>query len=146
MDVLEFRNIYWNYYIQLENDFFSYSPYCEIDQCNDNAFSVKYLQLLLSVCGEIDSICKTFCKVLDDNFDPAKAGIDDYISILREKYPTLQRKELKFWAINTGKYSLGSLSPMITLQVGGRITTPSNITATRNETEKQTTSTQTKKT
>lgn len=95
VDVLEFRNLYWNYYIQLENDFFSYSPYCEIDQCNDNAFSVKYLQLLLSVCGEIDSICKTFCKALDNDFDPDTAGIDNYISILREEYPTFATEKVK---------------------------------------------------
>lgn len=95
MDVLEFRNLYWNYYIQLENDFFSYSPYCEIDQCNDNAFSVKYLQLLLSVCGEIDSICKTFCKVLDNDFDPDTAGIDNYISILRKEYPTFATETVR---------------------------------------------------
>lgn len=95
MDVLEFRNLYWNYYIQLENDFFSYSPYCEIDSCNDNAFSVKYLQLLLSVCGEIDSICKTFCKVLDNDFDPDTAGIDNYILILRKEYPTFATEPVR---------------------------------------------------
>lgn len=95
MDVLEFRNLYWNYYIQLENDFFSYSPYCEIDPCNDNAFSVKYLQLLLSICGEIDSICKTFCEVLDNDFDPDTAGIDNYISILRKEYPTFATEKVK---------------------------------------------------
>lgn len=88
MDVLEFRNLYWNYYLQLENDFFSYSPYCEIDTANDNAFSVKYLQLLLSVCGEIDSICKTFCKKLDENLDLNTAGILEYTPILCMNYPT----------------------------------------------------------
>ena len=95
VDALEFRNLYWNYYIQLENDFFSYSPYCEIDSCNDNAFSVKYLQLLLSVCGEIDSICKTFCKVLDNDFDPDTAGIDNYILILRKEYPTFATETVR---------------------------------------------------
>ena len=95
MDVLEFRNLYWNYYTQLENDFFSYSPYCEIDPCNDNAFSVKYLQLLLSVCSEIDSICKTFCKVLENDFDPDTAGIDNYLSILRKEYPTFAAEKIK---------------------------------------------------
>ena len=94
-DALEFRNLYWNYYTQLENDFFSYSPYCEIDSCNDNAFSVKYLQLLLSVCGEIDSICKTFCKVLENDFDPDTAGIDNYISILCKEYPTFATEKVK---------------------------------------------------
>lgn len=69
MDKLTFRNTYWNYYKQLESDFFSYSPYCEIDECNDNAFSVRYLQLYLSICGEIDTICKRFCKLLDDNLE-----------------------------------------------------------------------------
>lgn len=88
MDVLEFRKIYWNYYLQLENDFFSYIPYCELDTANDNAFSVKYLQLLLSVCGEIDSICKTFCKTLDESLDLDKAGMLEYIPILSQNYPT----------------------------------------------------------
>ena len=88
MDVLEFRKLYWNYYLQLESDFFSYSPYCEIDTANDKAFSIKYLQLLLSVCGEIDSICKTFCKTLDDNLDPDKAGMREYIPILLQNYST----------------------------------------------------------
>lgn len=88
MDVLEFRKIYWNYYLQLENDFFSYIPYCELDTANDNAFSVKYLQLLLSICGEIDSICKTFCKTMDESLDLDKAGMLDYIPILCQYYPT----------------------------------------------------------
>lgn len=95
MDVLEFRNTYWNYYLQLENDFFSYSPYCEIDPCNDNAFSVKYLQLILSVCSEIDSICKTLCKILDENLNLDTAGMYDYMPILNKNYPTLATEKVK---------------------------------------------------
>lgn len=88
MDILTFRNTYWNYYIQMENDFFSFSPYCEIDQYNDKAFSVKYLQLLLSICGEIDTIGKTFCKTLDNSLNLDSCGITDYISILNQQYST----------------------------------------------------------
>lgn len=95
LDILEFRNTYWNYYLQLENDFFSYSPYCEIDTVNDKAFSVKYLQLLLSLCGEIDSICKTFCKLLDETLDLKKAGINDYIPILCSCYPTFSNETVE---------------------------------------------------
>ena len=90
VDVLEFKNLYWNYYLQLENNFFSYSPYCEIDTANNKAFSVKYLQLILSVSGEIDSICKTFCKKLDENLDLNTAGICEYIPILQTNYPTFE--------------------------------------------------------
>ena len=60
MEYIPFRNTYWNYYTQIERDFFSYAPYCEVDEQNTNAFSTRYLQLLLSICGEIDSIFKTF--------------------------------------------------------------------------------------
>lgn len=95
MDILDFRNIYWNYYIQMENDFFSYSPYCEIDKLNEKAFSIKYLQLLLSICGEIDSICKTFCKVLDGSLDEDHAGISDYMSILAKYYPTFANETVQ---------------------------------------------------
>ena len=95
MDVLEFRNTYWNYYLQLENDFFSYCPYCEIDEVNDKAFSVKYLQLLLSVCGEIDSVCKTFCKRLDETLNLEEAGIKDYIPILCQSYPTFANETVQ---------------------------------------------------
>lgn len=95
LDVLEFRNTYWNYYVQLENDFFSYSPYCEIDPCNDNAFSVKYLQLILSVCSEIDSICKTLCKILDENLDLDTAGMYDYMPILNKNYPTFATEKVE---------------------------------------------------
>lgn len=92
MDILTFRHTYWNYYVQMESDFFSYSPYCEIDHCNDNAFSVKYLQLLLSICGEIDTICKRICKQLDNSLDINSCGIDDYIPIFNQNYPTFSKE------------------------------------------------------
>lgn len=95
MDKLTFRNTYWNYYKQLESDFFSYSPYCEIDECNENAFSVRYLQLYLSICGEIDTICKRFCKLLDDNLELDRCGINSYISILNQEYPTIAQEKVE---------------------------------------------------
>lgn len=113
MDVLEFRNIYWNYYLQLENDFFSCSPYCEIDTVNDKAFSVKYLQLLLSTCGEIDSICKTFCKLLDDTLDLKEAGMKDYIPILCRCYPTFANETVEICG-----YKYRELQPWKSIALG----------------------------
>ena len=97
MDKLTFQNTYWNYYKQLESDFFSYSPYCEIDECNEDAFSVRYLQLYLSICGEIDSICKRFCKLLDDNLELDRCGINNYISILNREYPTIAQEKVELF-------------------------------------------------
>lgn len=113
MDVLEFRNIYWNYYLQLENDFFSCNPYCEIDTVNDKAFSVKYLQLLLSICGEIDSICKTFCKLLDDTLNLKEAGMTDYIPILCRCYPTFANETVEICG-----YKYRKLQPWKSIALG----------------------------
>lgn len=114
MDVLTFKNTYWNYYVQLENDFFSCTPFCEIDECNDNAFSVKYLQSILSICGEIDTICKRLCSSLDSTFKINKCGIRDYIPILNSNYYSFSQeivciknynyREIQPWkSIETGK-------------------------------------------
>lgn len=92
MDVLDFKNTYWNYYIQIEKDFFETVPYCDIDESNNNSFSVKYLQLHLTICSEIDTICKSLCKVLDNNLDMSKCGISDYIEILKSSYATFSEE------------------------------------------------------
>lgn len=113
MEILTFRQTYWNYYMQLESDFFSYCPYCEIDHCNDNAFSVKYLQLLLSVCGEIDTICKRLCKQLDENLDEESCGIDDYIAILNRSYHTFSQE-----TVSVRNYEYGEIKPWNSIKYG----------------------------
>ncbi|MBD5153524.1 MAG: hypothetical protein HDT15_00195 [Oscillibacter sp.] len=99
MDHLSFRSMYWNYFEQLEDDFFSCTPYCEIDVDNDRSYSIKYLQLLLSICSEIDTICKVFCKEIDEKFDVNTCGIKEYMDILPKKYPTFSEEEISLKGI-----------------------------------------------
>ena len=89
MDINKFIEIYWNYYSQLENDFFALEPFCAIDKINDKTFSTKYLQLILSCCGEIDTICKKMCRVFSPAIDIDSTGIDDYKSVLMEHCPQI---------------------------------------------------------
>lgn len=95
MDIKKFIEIYWNYYNQLEADFFSLESFCAIDEVNDNAFSTKYLQLVLSICGEIDTICKRMCNCLDPNMDMNTCGINEYKSILMEHYPQIAAERVR---------------------------------------------------
>lgn len=88
MEFIDFKNVYWNYYLQIEEDFLETTPYCTVDECNDNTFSIKYLQLHLTICSEIDTICKTFCKELDSSLDLNSCGIMDYLSIFNRYYPS----------------------------------------------------------
>ena len=92
MDVPKFRETYWNYYLQLESDFFSLEPFCTIDIENNEAFSVKYLQCLLAICGELDTILKKFCKKLDSSLDINHCSIVDYKRILMNKYPKISKE------------------------------------------------------
>ena len=101
MNLIDFVNKYWNYYMQLENDFFSFEAYCSIDNDNDDSFSTRYLQLFLSICGEIDTICKTFCKKLDNSLNTNNCRITDYIKILNANYTTFAEEKIK---LNNYKY------------------------------------------
>lgn len=101
MEIIDFKNTYWNYYKQLESDLFETVPYCTIDKVNNDAFSMKYLQLHLSICSEIDTISKTFCKLLDSTVDTSLCGITDYIKIFNVVYPTFFQEKL---TINGYKY------------------------------------------
>ena len=92
MDVLDFKNTYWNYYIQIEKDFFDTAPYCNIAESNNNSFSVKYLQLHLSICSEIDTICKSLCKRIKSSLNLSECGISDYIKILSSSYGTFSKE------------------------------------------------------
>ena len=89
MDINRFIELYWNYYLQLENEFFATEPFCAIDKINDNAYSTKYLQLILSVCGEIDTICKQLCKSFSPDFNIDQVGINDYRDILMQHRPRI---------------------------------------------------------
>lgn len=99
MDSSTFWNMYWNYYRQLENDFFLCVPYCEIDVDNDKAYSIKYLQLLLSICSEIDTICKVFCKEINGKIDIDNCGIQEYMDVLPKRYPTFAKEEVSFMGV-----------------------------------------------
>lgn len=94
MNINKFQEIYWNYYLQLENEFFSLETFCAIDKENNNSYSTKYLQLMLSICGEIDTICKRLCKCIDETLDIDTTGINDYRKILTEAYPKLYNEKV----------------------------------------------------
>lgn len=91
MDKESFKKLYWNYYLELEKDTFQCHRYCEIDELNDNSYSIKYLQLLLHICSEIDVLSKKVCSIVDNNhyFKSEKATINDYKKIFKKYLPTL---------------------------------------------------------
>ena len=54
----KFLNQYWKYYLTLEQNFIELEKIIPIDSINKDTFSFKYLELLFSVCSEIDVVFK----------------------------------------------------------------------------------------
>lgn len=80
MTFKEARDIYWKYYISLENQFMETGRYVELDYVNNGkTYSMEYLKLFQAVCSEIDVVGKALAAVLDESFKASKStGINEW--------------------------------------------------------------------
>lgn len=53
-----FEKSYWNYFLELEDQFLATKRYVAFDTANFKAYSLEYLKLLEAVCSEIDIVGK----------------------------------------------------------------------------------------
>lgn len=70
------HNIYWNYFLALEEDLLTVSRYIEFAQENSNVFSLELSRLLLAIASEIDVIARDYVKTLEPT--AKAANISDY--------------------------------------------------------------------
>lgn len=54
----DFIDSYWNYFLELENEFASTQKYVAFDMSNANTYSIEFLKLYQAVCSEIDVLGK----------------------------------------------------------------------------------------
>jgi len=59
----EKKNIYWNYYISIEEDLNKLSRFIEFDKRNEKVFSIELVRLLISSSSEFEVVSKELCKV-----------------------------------------------------------------------------------
>ncbi len=80
MTFKEARDIYWKYYISLENQFMETGRYVELDYVNNGkTYSMEYLKLFQAVCSEIDVVGKALAAVLNESFKASKnTGINEW--------------------------------------------------------------------
>lgn len=64
----------------MEQDFLTTLNYVEFSQDNFATYSIEYEKQLLSICSEVDVLCKLFCKEVDPAKTPLK--INEYADIL----------------------------------------------------------------
>lgn len=61
MDRHEFNNKIWDYYLVLERDFFDVERYVSVSNDNFNTHSNEFAKQLMTICAEIDVVCKAAC-------------------------------------------------------------------------------------
>lgn len=81
-----FVRIYWDYYLDLEEQFLKTKRYVAFDVYNKNTYSAEFLKLMQAVCSEIDVVSKAVSAKLDPTF-----SVDRYTSIQKWGY-VLQRQ------------------------------------------------------
>lgn len=64
----QFIKSYWNYYLELEQQFIETKRYVEFGTSNNRTYSVEYLKLYQAVCSEIDVVGKEIAQVVNPTF------------------------------------------------------------------------------
>ena len=98
MTVSEFKKIYWDYYISLENDFINTEKYVALDEDNKKTFSIEYMKIFQMVCAEIDVFSKVFCSIIDANFN--KETIAHYCKVLTTEYADFTKDRVHIIPLN----------------------------------------------
>lgn len=91
-----FRQTYWTYYLALEDRLLQTERYCAFSQRNTEAFSIEYLTLLLSTCGEVDSLAKAIGTHFFPKADLNNCTISKWGYYLCQSFPEIDTKVLQF--------------------------------------------------
>ena len=86
-----FIKSYWDYYLEIENQFLESKKFVAFAKTNEKTFSVEYLKLYQAVCSEIDVVGKEIACAVDSSFK-----IDNHTNIKKWGYVIQQHfSELK---------------------------------------------------
>ena len=72
----QFEKSYWQYFLELEEQFLSTKRYVTFDQANFKTFSSEFLKLLEAICSEIDVVGKEIAHQIDSDFKITDGNVD----------------------------------------------------------------------
>lgn len=95
MNTTEFCSLYWNLYLNLEQDLINLADY--ITFCYDNlpTYSTELLKQLLTIGSEFDIVCKSYCDFLnqssntEENIQSKNKDILFYAAVFSQKKPDI---------------------------------------------------------
>ncbi len=68
--------------------------YVELDKKNYKTFSLEYVRLILSICAEVEVICKIICSNIDPGVDYSEYNLPQMAGVILQKYPKIIELEI----------------------------------------------------
>lgn len=127
-EIKEFVKKYWDFYLALEDDFYSTSRYVDFSEKNNKTFSNEYLRLYLSICSEIDVFGKKIAKEINPNFSKNEAGQEEKYLTIFDWWKEIQNIEIdgkKICEQEVNFKGIGPITPWKDLKIdNNKLTAP----------------------
>lgn len=93
--VKDFKKLYWNYFLELEEELLSTRKYVSFDLNNFKTYSNEYIKLMDITCSEIDVIAKVILNFNNEKYVDYK-NISNWGYNLQQLFPNIQNYEVLF--------------------------------------------------
>lgn len=91
IDLKQFLKSYWEYFLELEEQFVETKRFVAFDSHNYDAYSIEYLKLYQAVCSEIDVVGKEIAVAVNPGFKiDNKTNVQKWGYELQQKFPQLK--------------------------------------------------------
>lgn len=88
------KDNHFKYFLLLEKDFEATLRYVELDKRNEKVFSVEYLRLFLTVCAEVEVVCKQVCSAIQPDHDVSRTDFTELTQIITSNFPKISETEI----------------------------------------------------
>lgn len=92
-----FIKSYWDYYLEIENQFLESKKFVAFAKTNEKTFSIEYLKLYQAVCSEIDVVGKEIACAVDSSFKiDNHTNIKKWGYVIQQHFPELKNTVVIF--------------------------------------------------
>ena len=96
-DLKVFIKSYWDYFLEIEEQFLETKKFVDYDKINSKTFSIEYLKLYQAVCSEIDVVGKEIACSVEPSFKiDRNTNIKKWGYIIQNKFPSLKNIHIIF--------------------------------------------------
>jgi len=82
-------NSYWQYFLQLESDFYASTQYIACAETNDATCSIAFAKQIICICTECEAVLKKICKTIDPKNNPVNMG--HYKRTMLSRFPGIHK-------------------------------------------------------